>query len=1028
MRSVYVRTDINNWKRRLSGLATPTGQIMWVRMRTEEPKLIGLKESSLANYEVELIGTGEVLSIRSFMVFTIVNATLDSHNVGDFGFGLEYKGAESILEPFHNYVLAVSGLNPSFFAKLFHLPQSSGTGKTRLCTEYLLKLARRGAYCVYRQPAVETRTREMLTSGYPPANEWTKWLIKEFKRIETDEQAEALCIRFLSVMVQQFDCYDTDSLICQAEELFAGKALRKAAAIVKALDDANDDTSFHTQAIKDGCHEKPFLIVFDECDELLFAPDPPILSEQQLNSRGGPVKTRITLYRALRRALYRLKESNLVAVFLGTKSSLDDFVLTWRYDPSLRQVPSDRIVPPYIFTQSIDVQLTEPWHISYSGIMQRNGTLDTAILQNFSKKCGRPLWSCYETFWKAVQIAVHKLKDLASGDDDKLLYLTPLIIRSGLQVAPPDELTHKLVLKGMALLKYVDFPGTRCLIEYVPEPVLSTAAKFIMSSDADFLTGLMELVRLQHLGTFYNSGKAGELAARLFLTRAMDKCVPVSGWNQISEIPLAVTTLRNYLAALTGLSAQELSNFDVSDEMMDGLVSANQVIQLHNAKVKIDQSFLMNGFARSCSFALFTNAPGADDIIPVLRTDNRMGCIAIQTKNRRANFPVKFDEFSKGIQIENLKFLDLEKTGDFEALPDADDFIRIVIQFGAPDRPGANHRWWQVNDPFSSYGRRKVLWLNGISALDHLVCLQSSTSLAVKNEIISYLQDLIAGDWNFVQGIDFSSMSAITNLQSTLQGAQALQMYSNPFDNLGFTDLQYRRRFADDNAAFLPILNTAGIRDEAFSHRKRFTITTKGETIAAIASAKSGIVTGQGADVDYELPEDVEFVEKKSLKASEQASFNLNIDAATELQTASPALELTTDVSHISLPTESPDFSESIQIIQFSNPSPPTNTELSQESASSVPSEPFSFTVQSQSFEEFHHTEHEIANPLQGSQDSEKEAATSVDETESEAIRPTSADEKEAESIESGSKEKRPLAESQSGLRRSLRFRGRSKQ
>ncbi len=161
------------------------------------------------------------------------------------------------------------------------------------------------------------------------------------------------------------------------------------------------------RAIINACATTPFLVVFDECDELLVIP------------QHG--RHRISLYRALRRALHLLLPCKLVAVCLGIKSSLDDFGFSWKMDTSLRIPQAGFLIPPYRFTQIVDVQLINLQVITYQLLKPEDGPVNPEILMNFAKLCGRPLWSCYDSYSMASKVADTKLNVLASEDPSRKL-------------------------------------------------------------------------------------------------------------------------------------------------------------------------------------------------------------------------------------------------------------------------------------------------------------------------------------------------------------------------------------------------------------------------------------------------------------------------------------------------------------------------------------------------------------------------------------------------------------------------------
>jgi hypothetical protein len=74
----------------------------------------------------------------------------------------------------------------------------------------------------------------------------------------------------------------------------------------------------------------------------------------------------------------------------------------------------------------------------------------------------------------------------------------------------------------MATLISVDIDGSRCIVEYIPEPILSNAARIALTNVVTFKKAIKEYVRRLQLGSFHDSGSAGELVGRIVLLRAMD--------------------------------------------------------------------------------------------------------------------------------------------------------------------------------------------------------------------------------------------------------------------------------------------------------------------------------------------------------------------------------------------------------------------------------------------------------------------------------------------------------------------------
>lgn len=457
-----------------------------------------------------------------------------------YNFGKEFSGWHFIVLPFLSFIQGLSSVDEKFIsARFFHLPQSSGYGKTRLCFE-ALKFQKRGIYSVFRSTA----------EGYPATSPWMKAFLSAFNSSTSDERSVYICAKFIKQAISYFDNFQAHSVggVFEALETFEGLNTIKASSFKFEFGDSSNDDS--TAIIEELCREsRMFLMVFDECHELLKSPK--------------DFKFGISLYRALRRTLFKIKSSKIVTVFLGTKSSLEDFVLNSRRDPSTREngddIENGFPVPPYVFTQSVDAMLTGSFVVSFeaASIIKNIANAyfcSSEILKTIAIQCGRPLWSNYESFEKAFDVATNKLNTEAS-----LFELTCLVLRTGSSVVPQDQLAHKLVLSGMATLLQVDISGSMCLIEYVPEPVLSNSARFALLSNNNYVKSIREYVKRLKLGTFHDSGTAGELVARIVLLRAMDLALIRLKNNSIS-------TVENDMGEVKVSDSLTLFGENVSDE------------------------------------------------------------------------------------------------------------------------------------------------------------------------------------------------------------------------------------------------------------------------------------------------------------------------------------------------------------------------------------------------------------------------------------------------------------------------------
>ena len=62
------------------------------------------------------------------------------------------------------------------------------------------------------------------------------------------------------------------------------------------------------------------------------------------------------------------------------------------------------------------------------------------------------------------------------------------------------------MLSGMATLLFADTEGSRCLIKYIAEPVLSTAARIKMSSLEFLSKAIKDYIRRLDQGPFHEAG------------------------------------------------------------------------------------------------------------------------------------------------------------------------------------------------------------------------------------------------------------------------------------------------------------------------------------------------------------------------------------------------------------------------------------------------------------------------------------------------------------------------------------------
>lgn len=762
-----------------------------------------------------------------------------------------FLDADKIFKPFYDYVLEAA--NPALknlIARLFHLAQSSGTGKTMLCL-YLIEKLRNGIYCVYREKG---------SIGFPPTNDWTSLLVSKFSDSRSDQQAVKICLAFIlaalesvTVMKQSSSGVNLRSMYVKASaafnEIFKSKFhqanLKFAPELVVAIN------GFSNNLIGD-C----FPIIIDECDAFLCLPN------------NNPQR-RISLYRAFRRALMLIRRKRIVAVFLGTKSSLNNFVLNYRLDISSRPgTTAVRPINPYIFVHSFDVFLTGNVQISYQALVNDKKVNPTS-LQQTAIKCGRPLWNLYDSYDEAMKSAAIKL--LA---DKKIAMMSAFVMRTGAPVVPSCQLAHRLVLSGMATLEFVDVDGESCYVSYCAEPVLASAARLYCGSLDNLDVVLAKFLDYVDKRYVLDSGSAGEFVARIIALRAVDRASEVN-LTQTQSIPCAsvdkawlddqeghidpvfpdhtqkypscvLITLQDFLTNLTNLNKDDLAGLNLSEEMLDGLVNVSQFI-VAKRPFHCDQLTLMHAFIRSVGFSLPTGAKGADLMIPVLRSDNCFSAVMIQVKNlSQLSIPGANTQSSQEF-VEKLTCyytgLDLSAKADLKAVPD-NECAKIVFQF-ADQRARAIERTPAlvafrtcprvitevegsgadaVEKTKNIVEKGDVLWMLGLNGFAHLF---ADNSIQSQNEasILSKLNCILSGARDYVDALPPSMTPLFTDSQNKREGIRNLINTSIPLkstDYLILQDSSFRQAYRVESDMLTKALQKYGL--SAKTKKLEFTV------------------------------------------------------------------------------------------------------------------------------------------------------------------------------------------------------------
>lgn len=721
-----------------------------------------------------------------------------------------------------------------------------------MCFQLLEDLGR-GIYCVYRS--------KKGSPGYPPTTPWLTELLFRYNKCTSDTEAILVCLAFIEFFVEyRFDGQNySEPLnnsflhykgeIGRAIKLFKGdKDCTKEAADLacKVRTRLHGVTTSHERLTKDWSIRNIkqnvgwglFPIVFDEYEGLLISPE--------------KAPNVISLFVAMQRTLALVRETGIVCLFVGREGVPVEFKVP-KSCPSAREPTIKMIVPTYLLCDSLDAHLNRKFVINYENI----NTVDdhciyyrSKALEDFALSCGRPLWKCFENYCGAFDVAMK----IMMRSDPELIDLAAILIRTGAKVFPMDELASKLVSSCMATLLQLDLDQKACLMYYCPEPLLSNAARVHMHNNVNFLRGLEHYRHLFSSGTF--TDQAEKVVGRLILLRAFDKaledkldletaCLDAKGMDennmlfvQSSLLPkLGLTTVKRFLMSLSGLKEDEIeTNFGLSNEFLSGFVTCCQIVPVKQ-NLEIDQLFLMHGFARSVGFSL-SNSSGADVIIPVLRSDNRMSCIAVKFKETCS------DDTYDMVTVSNQ--LNFDQCGDFPVLEDKDDFARIVIQLGEQDADAslasALRTWSSIK--LSNGEKKSILLLRSLRVFDHLLSFEAETD---QNQIRGVLKEILSTKCDSSRLIRFKYKdTCYLNRQFSEFGAETLSIVASPClskDYLSLYDAQGRVMYKKEREKVLETFKNARVFDAAFDYRHEFTVTPK---------AAANIETVEDANQDKE--------------------------------------------------------------------------------------------------------------------------------------------------------------------------------
>lgn len=589
-------------------------------------------------------------------------------------------------------------LEKSYYAPFTSLIQSSGSGKSKLCTEILTEY--KGIYLVFRK---------IGENGIPAEASWMNTFFKYVLSVKNDNvpintaelatnSTPARFLLALNLVIEKYlKIYAEELVVCHGSRVEALRKLGKKFMTDKRVDDTINefDIDFFgllkkNESTVNEVIEKtmnllkddgdPFLVILDEADNL-----------NEMQERGRCKGVNI-----VRRALHLLNPTTkILTVAVGTNSDVLDFIPALN-DNSLRFAERQKLLPPLILSRNWDIFSSDyKFHL----IEISKATLLNMGMFNCILTMGRPVW-CSFKINEAVSMAEAKLKN---GDPSKFGALFALLnSRAPHNINPHHLLSKTLARSYMARIKYVSSDGREMKVSYSSEPVLAMASRNILSDKhkrhlaflalKKYIQGqaidkgrIIEVI-FEHLTLFAIDDATAEPLKKkdaAVFPKSFQTLINCDGYilslsPSVSNSSTTTTTssepsandnaiisnyrivkVRNYLKMLVPEKALEKILPHISNSILEGYVNTTQFINLKRAKIGefnningrsacrdrgktvIDRALLISGLLRQCGFVMPPGYEGIDFIIPVLMesTDKKpiYTFIAIQSKTSDTN-------------------------------------------------------------------------------------------------------------------------------------------------------------------------------------------------------------------------------------------------------------------------------------------------------------------------------------------------------------------------------------------------------
>lgn len=518
------------------------------------------------------------------------------------------------------------------YAPIVVICQSSGYGKSRSLYEY-----------AQSNITIFMCLRDENDTGYPPRSKLCSTFIDSFKHTKS---IEVVLVALIQASLEFYDMIEKDSNF--SKEQIANefrdyqpwlqndvKFTKKDNTLVSFNERVEQLISSNEKCDLDKLKES----INQRMQTLTFVIDEAhVLANKYINGRS--------YFLELRTAIKDLfKDFKIAFLLTSTNTSIANFKLSEYQTTDSQRATNLRTYPPFCKLVYCDQLKSMEYKDNFKNAFHKEKKLLSFINQrdpvNTLFYYGRPLWCSINTannhLFRQNILELAKLKLIRADDWSKLQlgnirYASLAVLASATNVLNNiaiinREFSSALIAGYMATLFHENDNCNVLSLRYVSEPILAEAANFFLSNDSILKTILKTFHDTLISPNIVSTGLIGESIFEIILLIAKNNSN--KNGSYFSK-PIKVEELLINLIGQDGFNKIP-KNFR-SKSIFKGIVSFTHFNQKLDILTKDD---LLYDFLMRCAAGRFkTNFPKFDHFIPIVYSENKIGLILIQIKNR----------------------------------------------------------------------------------------------------------------------------------------------------------------------------------------------------------------------------------------------------------------------------------------------------------------------------------------------------------------------------------------------------------